>query len=94
MPSVFTIEGTDVPPPRKRARKAPLDTPPASPRKRTPKAQLEGPPEIGFCKTVRNPRTGCEMQLCYVGVGATTKSGKKSRTGWTFKPGSSRCPRR
>lgn len=56
-------------------------------------AQLGDTPVVGNCKTVKNPRTGCEMQLCYVGVGARTKSGKKSRTGWEFKKGSSRCTR-
>lgn len=81
MPSVFTIDG--------------VETPPKKSRKRVSKAQLgEAAPNIGDCKTVKNPRTGCEMQLCYVGLGARTKSGKKSRTGWEFQPGSSRCPRR
>jgi hypothetical protein len=62
------------------------------PSKKT-RAALGDAPVIGNCKTVKNPRTGCEMQLCYVGLGARTKSGKKSRTGWEFKAGSSRCPR-
>ena len=62
MPSVFTIEGTDV--------GAPKET-----------------PKIGFCKPVKNSRTGCTMQLCYVGKAA-------SRTGWKFKKGSSVCTRR
>lgn len=79
MPSVFTIDGAD-------------PTPPKKPR-RAPKA-LAGAPVVGFCKTVKNPRTGCEMQLCYVGVGSRTKNGKKSRTGWEFQEGSSRCPTR
>jgi len=39
------------------------------------------------CKWVKNPRTGCEMQLCFVGKA-------ESRTGWKFKKGSSRCPTR
>lgn len=62
----------------------------------TPKKKskaLGDTPVIGFCKTVNNPRTKCSMQLCYVGVGARTSSGKKSRTGWEFKQGSSRCKR-
>lgn len=80
MPSVFTIDGVDVKPPRKSKRA---------------KAQLGNAPVVGDCKTVKNPRTGCEMQLCYVGVGTRTgKSGKPSRTGWAFQEGSSRCPRR
>jgi hypothetical protein len=83
MPSVFTIEGTDVPPPKKSKR----------PRK-VKAAQLGDVPAIGACKTVHNPRTGCEMQLCYVGLGAPTRKGKKSRTGWEFQEGSSRCPTR
>lgn len=78
MPSVFTIDGAEP-----KARKS----------KRS-RAQLGEAPVVGFCKTVKNPRTGCEMQLCYVGPGARTKSGKKSRTGWEFKQGSSRCSRR
>jgi hypothetical protein len=57
------------------------------------RAQLGDTPVVGFCKDVKNPRTGCTMQLCYVGRGSRTKSGKKSRTGWEFKQGSSRCPR-
>jgi len=61
-------------------------------RKRSSK-QLGDTPVIGFCKTVKNTRTGCDMQLCYVGQGSRTASGKKSRTGWEFKKGSSRCPR-
>lgn len=56
-------------------------------------AALGDTPVVGNCKTVKNPRTGCEMQLCYVGQGTRTASGKKSRTGWEFKKGSSRCPR-
>jgi hypothetical protein len=56
--------------------------------------QLGDTPVVGFCKTTKNPRTGCSMELCYVGIGAKTKSGKKSRTGWEFKQGSSRCSRR
>lgn len=39
------------------------------------------------CKWVKNPRTGCEVKLCYVGKG-------KSRTGWKFEKGSTRCPTR
>lgn len=73
MPSVFTIEGTDVP--TKKSRK----------RART---SLGDAPSIGDCKTVKNPRTGCSMQLCYVG------KGKNSRTGWKFMKGSSNCPKR
>jgi hypothetical protein len=81
MPSVFTIDGAPVAPPKK------------SKSKRVSKA-LGDAPVVGFCKTVKNPRTGCEMQLCYVGVGSRTKNGKKSRTGWEFQEGSSRCPTR
>lgn len=81
MPSVFTIDGADPTPPKK------------SKSKRVPKA-LGDAPVVGFCKTVKNPRTGCSMQLCYVGVGSRTKNGKKSRTGWEFQEGSSRCPTR
>ena len=40
---------------------------------------------IGDCKEVHNPRTGCSMQLCFVGKSA------KCRSGWKFKKGSSRC---
>jgi hypothetical protein len=83
MPSVFTIDGTDVPTPKpakpKRVRKARSET------------TLGDAPVIGSCKAVKNPRTGCEMQLCYVGLGAPTRKGKKSRTGWEFQSGSSRC---
>lgn len=80
MPSVFTIDGVEAPRKGKGKRS---------------KAQLEGAaPTVGDCKTVKNPRTGCEMQLCYVGLGARTKKGKPSRTGWEFQAGSSRCPRR
>jgi hypothetical protein len=43
------------------------------------------------CKTVKNPRTGCEMQLCYVG---RDKELGGTRTGWKFMKGSSRCPAR
>ena len=78
MPSVFTIEGTDVPP-RKKSKRA---------RKPRARQTLGDTPNIGDCKTVTNPRTGCTMQLCYVG------KGKKSRTGWKFQKGSSRCPNR
>lgn len=81
MPSVFTIDGTDVP--TKKAKKP----------KRTRKA-LGDTPVVGNCKTVKNPRTGCSMQLCYVGVGAPTRNGKKSRTGWEFQEGTSSCPTR
>jgi hypothetical protein len=82
MPSVFTIDGTDVKPkPAKRA-------------KRTRKALGDAPPNLGDCRTVKNPRTGCSMQLCYVGIGAPTRNGKKSRTGWEFQEGSSSCPTR
>ena len=35
------------------------------------------------CKWVKNPRTGCEVELCFVGKA-------KSRTGWKFV-GSARC---
>lgn len=76
MPSVFTIDGTDAPAPKKAKRS---------------RKQLGDVPVVGFCKTVENPRTGCSMQLCYVGVGARTRNGKKSRTGWEFQPGSQRC---
>jgi hypothetical protein len=78
VPSVFTIDGAEP-----RARKS-----------KRKNAQLGDVPVVGFCKTVKNPRTGCEMQLCYVGPGTRTASGKKSKTGWEFKKGSSRCPRR
>lgn len=78
MPSVFTIDGAEP-----RARKS-----------KRKNAQLGDVPVVGFCKTVKNPRTGCEMQLCYVGPGTRTASGKKSKTGWEFKKGSSRCSRR
>jgi len=86
MPSVFTIEGTDTPRRRrgKRSRR----------RARRARKTLGDTPVVGFCKTVHNPRTGCSMQLCYVGKGARTRKGKKSRTGWEFKEGSSRCPQR
>jgi hypothetical protein len=81
MPSVFTIDGTDVPKPKR------------GKRVRKPKT-LGDTPVVGFCKTVDNPRTGCSMQLCYIGPGARTRKGKKSRTGWEFQEGSSRCPTR
>jgi hypothetical protein len=76
MPSVFTIEGTDVGTPRRRKRA-----------KRAKSDLGDAAPQVGDCKTVKNPRTGCSMQLCYVGKA-------KSRTGWKFKKGSSHCPRR
>lgn len=49
----------------------------------------DGPaqPHIGFCKTVTNKKTGCSMQLCYVGKA-------QAKTGWKFKKGTSHCPRR
>jgi hypothetical protein len=78
MPSVFTIDGVEPKP--KRSRKN--------------AGALGDTPVVGFCKTVKNPRTNCEMQLCYVGLGARTRKGKKSRTGWEFQQGSSRCSRR
>jgi hypothetical protein len=78
MPSIFTIDGVESMSEKRKARE---------------KALAGTAPVVGDCKTVKNPRTGCEIQLCYVGVGATTKSGKKSRTGWEFKKGSYRCPR-
>lgn len=79
MPSVFVLEGTDAPP-KKKGKRA--------------RQTLGDAPSVGDCKTVHNPRTGCDMQLCYVGVGARTRKGKKSRTGWEFQEGSSRCPTR
>lgn len=82
MPSVFVLDGAD-PAPTKKSKQS----------KRAPKT-LGDTPVVGFCKTVKNPRTGCEMQLCYVGVGSRTRNGKKSRTGWEFQEGSSRCPTR
>jgi len=82
MPSVFVLDGTDAPP--KKTKKKP---------KRARKA-LGAAAVIGDCKTVKNPRTKCSMQLCYVGTGARTRRGKKSRTGWEFQEGSSRCPTR
>ena len=36
------------------------------------------------CKWVRNPKTGCETQLCFVGK-------SRSRSGWKFMKGTSRC---
>jgi len=36
------------------------------------------------CKWVKNPRTGCEAKLCFVGKSA------KHRTGWSFVESS--CP--
>jgi hypothetical protein len=45
-------------------------------------------PKVGFCKIVRNGRTGCEVKLCFVGKSA------KYRTGWRFEKGTSRCPRK
>jgi hypothetical protein len=89
MPSVFTIDGVDV--------TAPKPAKPAKPkraRKSATPATLGDTPVVGFCKAVNNPKTGCEMQLCYVGLGARTRTGKKSRTGWEFQQGSSRCSRR
>lgn len=85
MPSVFTIEGTDAVPTKTkkpRARK--------SRTKHVNSATIGA--HVGDCKTVKNPRTGCSMQLCYIGKHARTKNGKKSRTGWEFQ--SSSCPRR
>ena len=79
MPSVFVLDGADAPKKSKRKRS---------------RATLGDAPVVGFCKAVSNPRTGCEMQLCYVGLGARTRTGKKSRTGWEFQQGSSRCSRR
>jgi len=79
MPSVFVLDGADAP---------------KKPKRKRSRATLGDAPAVGFCKTVDNPRTGCSMQLCYVGVGARTRKGKKSRTGWEFQQGSSRCSRR
>jgi len=81
MPSVFTIEGTDIAPATPKPRK------PAKPRKRrglddaTPATTTTD----DNCKWVKNPRTGCEIQLCRVDK-------TESRTGWKFKEGTSRCP--
>ena len=74
MPSVFTIEGAPVATrkPRK-ARKA-----------KSKSKAFNGNPQIGDCQTVKNPRTGCSMQLCYVGK-------SRSKTGWKFQKGSSSC---
>lgn len=36
------------------------------------------------CKCVLNSRTKRYAKLCFVGKGARTRSGKKSRTGWVF----------
>lgn len=82
MPSVFTIEGTDAVPTK----------PKKAPRARKAKSPATLGARVGDCKTVKNPRTGCSMQLCYIGKHARTKNGKKSRTGWEFQ--SSSCPRR
>lgn len=49
---------------------------------------LEGSRRGRDCKTVRNPKTGCKMQLCYVG------KSKRCRSGWKFMKGSSECPRK
>ncbi len=75
MPSVFTIEGTDIAAPKK------------SKRPRSSGGLASANAKIGDCKTVRNPRTGCSMQLCFVGKA-------HSRTGWKFKKGSSSCTRK
>jgi len=83
MPSVFTIDGATVPPAK-----------PAKAKRVRKTATLGDTPVIGFCKSVSNPKTSCEMQLCYVGLGTRTRTGKKSRTGWEFQQGSSRCSRR
>lgn len=73
MPSVFTIEGAPVAASRK-------------PRKSKAKSKaFNGNPQIGDCQTVKNPRTGCSMQLCYVG------KSRSSKTGWKFQKGSSSC---
>jgi hypothetical protein len=76
MPSVFTIEGTS-PAPRKRKR--------SSKRKAKATNELGNTPRIGDCKTVKNPRTGCSMQLCFVG------KSRSAKTGWKFQKGSSSC---
>lgn len=52
MPSVFTIEGTDVPEPPRRKKRRGLDG-------------ADNGDDNG-CKWVENPRTGCEIQLCPV----------------------------
>ena len=72
MPSIFTIEGAETP---------------AARRKRKRELGDANTPDNAECRTVKNPRTGCEMQLCRV-----PKS--ESRTGWKFKKGSSSCPTR
>jgi hypothetical protein len=36
------------------------------------------------CRWVKNPRTGCESKLCFVGKSS------KSKTGWAFTE--SKCP--
>jgi hypothetical protein len=71
MPSVFTIEGTDV---------GELPT-------RSKKGTALAGTDDDNCKWVKNPRTGCEVKLCFVGKA-------QSRTGWKFEKGSTRCPTR
>lgn len=53
MPSVFTIEGTDI-------------APAPEPRKRRGLGDAEGEAPGENCKLVKNTRTGCEVQLCQV----------------------------
>jgi hypothetical protein len=43
--------------------------------------------EKSRCKIVKNPKTGCSVQLCFVG------KSKKNRSGWKFMKGSTRCSR-
>ena len=61
----------------------------AAPRKRgrRRKRAAGATPAVGDCKTVENPRTGCRTDVCYVGKA-------RSRTGWKFKQGTTRCPTR
>lgn len=73
MPSVFTIAGADMPVKKsKKARRALGST----------------SAQVGDCKTVTNSKTGCSMQLCFVGKSS------KSKSGWAFQKGTSSCPAR
>lgn len=48
---------------------------------------LDGPSlgaEGDRCKCVYNKRTKRRAKLCFIGKGARTRSGKRSKTGWVF----------
>jgi hypothetical protein len=78
MPSVFTIEGTATRGRRSRSR---------SRRRLGDHASADDTTSGNEnCKWVKNPTTGCETKLCFVGKA-------HSRSGWKFMKGTTRCTR-